>query len=179
MKEPRLISIHNFFESQMWYISPSGTFGDPAKRQNEMPIRSSNPGQIRYKGANFADPSPVRFQDELHLFMSKDLHIFHAKGDPLEPVQVHPKVNDIFYQASVPYAFTTSVDDSKELWLVAQSNIRGKRVPVLAKTTDGLYWTKWQPIGDIPKSIKNCTSPVMGPDPKSGWIMFCIEELLH
>ena len=65
-----------FFENQMWYISPSGTFGDPAKRETQMPVRSSNPGQIRYQGINFADPSPVRFKGELHLFMSKDLHIF-------------------------------------------------------------------------------------------------------
>ena len=168
-----------FFENQMWYISPSGTFGDPAKRETQMPVRSSNPGQVRYQGVNFADPSPVRFKGELHLFMSKDLHIFHAKGNPLEMVQVHPKVNDIFYKASVPYAFIVESEEEEEIWLTAQSNIQGKRVPVLAKSKDALFWSNWEPIGNIPKSMKNCTSPVMGPDPKGGWIMFCIEELLH
>ena len=163
------------FNGQMWYISPSGNSGDPAKRERVTPIRSSNPGQVRLEEKNLADPSPVWFNEELHLFASKDLHIYHAKGTPLKMVPVHPKMNDIYYKASVPFAL--NVDD--ELWLIAQSNVGGKRIPVLSKTKDALFWSPWKPIITLPKSMKNCTSPVLGPDPKGGWSLFCIEELLH
>jgi hypothetical protein len=163
------------FNGQIWYISPSGQSGDPAKKKSLIPIRSSNPGSVRFLGYGLSDPSPVFFQNELHLFATQDMHIIHAKGSPLRSVMTHPGMNDIFNHASVPFAFT--VDD--ELWLVAQGNINGRRIPVLAKTTDALHWSRWIPIGDIPKNIKNCTSPVLGADPKGGWILLCIEEKRH
>ena len=124
-----------------------------------MPIRSSNPGVERLTGYGLADPSPVFFQDELQLFATQDMHIIHAKGNPLRTIMTHPGKNDIFNHASVPYAFTVE----EELWLVAQGNINGRRIPVLAKTTDALHWT----------------SPVLGPDPKGGWLLLCIEEKRH
>ena len=163
------------FNGQIWYISPSGQSGDPAQKKSLMPIRSSNPGTERYLGYGLADPSPVIFQNQLHLFATQDMHIIHAKGNPLRGVMTHPGKNDIFNHASVPFAMTVG----EELWLVAQGNINGRRIPVLAKTQDALHWTRWIPIGDIPKSIKNCTSPVLGPDPKGGWLLLCIEEKRH
>ena len=163
------------FNGQIWYISPSGQSGDPAKKKSLIPIRSSNPGLERYLGYGLADPSPVYFQNELHLFATQDMHIVHAKGHPLRGVMTHPGKNDIFNHASVPFALT--VDD--ELWLVAQGNIQGRRIPVLAKSSDALHWTRWIPIGNIPKKMRNCTSPVLGPDPKGGWLLLCIEEKRH
>ncbi|MEC7986716.1 MAG: hypothetical protein VX278_16230 [Myxococcota bacterium] len=163
------------FDGQVWYISPTGTSGDPAKKKNLIPIRSSNPGKDRYLGYGLADPSPVYFNGELHLFATQDMHIVHAKGNPLRGVMTHPGKNDIFNFASVPFAL--SVGD--ELWLTAQANINGRRIPVLSKTKDALHWSRWKPIGNIPKAIRNCTSPVLGPHPKGGWLLLCIEEKRH
>ena len=162
------------FEGQMWYISPVG-IGDPAKQKKPTPIRSSNPGMERVSGYGLADPSPVRFKGELHLFATKDLHILHKSGPQLQTVTVHPGMNDIFFWASVPHASVVE----EEIWLVAQTNIGGRRIPVFSKTQDGYNWSKWDQFVEVPKGMKNCTSPVLGSHPKGGWILLCIEELLH
>ena len=87
---------------------------------------------------------------ENYICLSKDLHIFHAKGNPLEMVQVHPKVNDIFYKASVPYAFIVKSEEEEEIWLTAQSNIQGKRVPVLAKAKMHYFGPTGSPLEIFP-----------------------------
>ena len=135
------------FEGKLWYITPQHSTGDPAEQQALTPIRSSHPGTERFVGYQLADPSPVRFKGELHLFATQGMHILHAKGDPMTKVMVHPRKNDLFYKANVPFATVMG----EEIWLIAQTMVNGRRLPVISKSTDAETWTNWQPIGQIPE----------------------------
>ena len=156
------------FEGKLWYVSPQGTSGDPALMERDNPIRSSHPGTTQIIGENIADPAPIRFGGQLHLFATSNAHIFHATGEPLQRVAEHNTLN----QAAVPHAVI--IDDA--LWLVAQKNMGGKRVPVRAISQDAQIWSQWKPLVTLPEGQRNCTSPVLGADPAGGWILFCIEE---
>jgi hypothetical protein len=159
------------FEEQMWYISPSGYTGDPAKAP-ATPIRSSEPGIERYKAPKIADPSPVRFNKELHVFATQNGSIVHLIDKPLRPIALSPETNSHFNGSTVPFA--TFYGES--LMLVAQRHINGRRIPVYSLSSDGNNWGNWVPLANIPQNIPACSSPVVGENPKGGWIMLCIEE---
>ena len=155
----------------MWYISPTGYLGDPAKAP-ATPVRSSNPGTTRYEGPRIADPSPVRFNGELYVFLTQNGAIIQLQGEPLKPVPRTRHTNKHFNGVTVPFATIYK----EQLMLVVQKNIGGRRVPAYSLSTDGKNWSNWQPIAEIPKQIQACSSPVVGPNPAGGWVMMCIEE---
>ena len=163
------------FEGKMWYITPKSSVGDPAQQRTKIEVRSSNPGIVHLSGQRLADPSPARFNNEFHLFLTENMRIKHLKGTPLQAVQPPIGTQNILNFATVPFAITIA----DELWLLGQQNVQGRRLPVITKSKDGSTWAKWEPIGDIPRTLKNCTSPVLGPHPKGGWLLLCIEELLR
>ena len=135
-------------------------------------IDASNPGRERYKSPRLADPSPVRFNQELHVFATQNASIIHLIDEPLRPIALSPETNSHFNGSTVPFA--TKFND--KLMLVAQRHINGRRIPVYSLSNDGRNWGKWIPLAEIPPNISACSSPVVGKNPKGGWVMFCIEE---
>ena len=161
------------FEGHMWYISPTGYTGDPAKAP-KTPIRTESPGRSVYSDARIADPSPVRFNEALHVFASKNGAIIHLveEGDALREIHHTPESNRHFNGVTVPFA--TVINGT--LWLLAQRQINNRRLPVYSTSEDGIRWSKWQQLANIPLHIQACSSPVLGANPMGGWAMFCIEE---
>jgi len=159
------------FEGDMWYISPSGFTGDPAKAP-ATPIRSSNPGITRFSAPRIADPSPVRFQGNLHVFATQNASVVHLIDDPLRVIALSPETNKHFNGSTVPYATTYN----EQLMLVTQRHINGRRIPTYSLSADAYNWSEWKPLADIPPQIHACSSPVVGPNPAGGWVMMCIEE---
>ena len=160
-----------YFEGKMWYISPTGYTGDPALAPN-IPIRSESPGLERYSASRLADPSPLRFQDELYVFASHNAGIIQLEGNPLQPAHSTPERNQHFNGVTVPFA----TEIAGEVWLLAQKQFDNRRLPVYSRSPDLKRWTHWKQLAPIPLHIEACSSPVMGENPKGGWVMFCIEE---
>lgn len=148
---------------ELWYVAFKGR-GDPVGAGNQTRIRSSPPPTTRAQGEGYSDPSPVRFQDKLYLFVTAwPQRVSQLAGEPLTEIQRWAGL-------SVPYATVIN----GELWLLAQKNLNGKRQPVVARSKDGRSFT--QPRQMIPwRSVEHCTSPVMGPTP-TGWVLLCVEE---
>jgi hypothetical protein len=92
--------------------------------------------------------------------------------EPFRRVPLSPETNSHFNGTTVPFA--TIYND--QLMLVAQKHINGRRVPTYSLSKDARNWSKWKVLADIPMHIQACSSPVVGPNPKGGWIMMCIEE---
>ncbi len=157
-----------WYDGEMWYISPSGYTGDPANAPNT-PIRSE--GQTRYAAPRISDPSPIYFEGETHVFATQNGSLVHLKGTPLHPT-LDPDEVKHFNGTTVPFAFL----HRKQLYLVAQRQFNGRRVPMMSRYTAAKRWTGWQPLGDIPPNIQACTSPIVGENPAGGWVMMCIEE---
>ena len=160
------------FEKSVWYISPSG-LQDPARVTTPTPVRRS-PEQITelaYPG--ITDPSPVRYKGRRLLFATHQMHIVQFEGDraPMKEAHLTTETTQHFAQATVAYA--TVID--KYLVLVAQVIDNGRKIPALSYSTDALSWSRWERI-DMPRTLNSCTSPVLGPHPNGGWILFCIEE---
>jgi hypothetical protein len=159
-----------YFEEQMWYIAPEGSSGDPVQRAKPISIRSSNPGTERFSEKNLADPSPIRVDGQLHVFATYRGNIAHLTGDPL---QHHINING----ATVPFP----VEIDGEVMLLAQKLINGRRQPVISRDilsplrpdehSRKPSWRALLPMDDM----KVCASPVLGPDPAGGWILFCVE----
>ena len=156
------------FEEVMWYISPTGYTGDPANAPNT-PIRAE--GTTLYSAPRLSDPSPVRFEDSIHLFATQSGSLLHLVGPPYHPV-IEPDENKHMNGSTVPYAFV----EKGTLHLVAQRQYDGRRVPMISMYTAAKKWTGWKPIAEIPPNIFACTSPIVAPNPTGGWVMLCIEE---
>ncbi|MDG1482907.1 MAG: hypothetical protein P8R54_25170 [Myxococcota bacterium] len=171
-KESRSYLDPQYFEEQMWYISPQGRSGDPAQHAQSIPIRSSDPGVERFSEQGLADPSPIRVNGKLHVFATYRGNIVHLTGEPL---QHHVTING----ATVPFP----VEIDGEVMLLGQKLLSGRRSPVisrdiLAPLEPGEHsrkpsWKALLPMDDL----RVCASPVLGPDPAGGWILFCVEEL--
>ena len=157
-----------WYDGEMWYISPSGYTGDPANAPNT-PIRSE--GQTRYSAPKISDPSPVYYNDQTHIFATKNGALVHLMGTPLQPI-LDPEEVKHFNGTTVPFAFV----DNQQLFLVAQRQFNGRRIPMISRYTNTKKWTGWKPIADIPPSIQACTSPIVERNPAGGWVMMCIEE---
>jgi len=140
---------------------------DPVLEKGPHRIRSSPPTRTRFEREGVSDPSPVWFQDELHLFVTqvgRGGGVHHLVGNDMEQRR-H------FTGVTVPFA--TVVEG--ELWLLAQQLLQGRFLPVLARSSDGLTWTDWQPILDVDrKHMSGCTSPVLGSISGDRWL-FCVE----
>ena len=161
-----------FYNGAYWYISPPKGIVDPARSDTPIPIRNSQTEAPLYEAPRLADPSPVLFNQERHVFATQNGSVLQLSGDPLRPVDKHPGQNSLFNGTTVPFA--TVIDDT--LLLLAQRNVNGRRLPVISSSADGKQWSQWKPIQPMPKELHACTSPVMGEDPAGGYILFCINE---
>ena len=157
------------YRGEMWYISPPGYTGDPAKAPST-PIRSSS-GQTHYEAPRISDPSPVEVGGTTHVFATQNGSLVHLTGEPLQPI-IDPDESRHFNGTTVPFAFVHNED----LYLVAQRQFDGRRIPMISKYTAAKRWNGWKPIAEIPPNIFACTSPIVAPNPKGGWVMMCIEE---
>lgn len=159
------------FEGEIWYAAPRGTVGDPAKRAEPNPIRSSPPPTTRFVAQHVVDPAPVRIGGELHLFLTQGADLLHLAGEPLTERHRLPGV-------TVPFALALD----GQVLLLAQAPLGGRRQPVMA-TLDadqlagppGDLVPTWQAVVDL-GPLRSCTSPVMGPSPAGGWLLLCVEE---
>ncbi len=160
----------NFIDPQwlgdeLWYVSRQGRDGDPAIDGATNRIRSSPPARDRFVRPHVTDPSPVIFQGALHVFLTAEgRQVEQWSGEPLVKVGQWPGV-------TVPFATVVG----EELWLLVQMTIQGKRHPAVAKSRDGRRYSSFAPMIP-PDSVDNCTSPVMGPHPKGGFVLLCTEE---
>ena len=154
-----------WFGDEVWYVMRPGKDGDPALDGANNRIRSAPPAQERLALATVTDPSPVEFQGQRSVFLTtRGNQVEQWAGEPLRQIARWPGV-------TVPFATVVG----EELWLLAQQNLRGKRQPVVARSRDGRTWSRFSPM--IPwDSVESCTSPVMGPNPKGGYVLLCAEE---
>ncbi len=151
-----------WLDDELWYIARAGTHGDPALDGGSNRVRSSPPPQDRLALAGATDPSPVRFAGQLHLFLTTGgRRVEHWAGEPLARVATWDEV-------TVPFA--TVIAD--ELWLVAQ-RATPPRTPVVSRSTDGRSWSPFVPVVETARA---CTSPVVGPHPRGGLVLLCVEE---
>ena len=157
------------YNGEMWYISPPGYIGDPAKAPST-PIRSSN-GVTHFEAPRISDPSPIYFEGQTHVFATQNGSLVHLIDNPLRPY-IDPDEAKHFGGTTVPFAFI----HKDELYLVAQRQYDGRRIPMISKYTAAKRWNGWKPITSIPPSIHACTSPIVAPNPIGGWVMMCIEE---
>ena len=159
-----------WFEGHMWYISPTGYTGDPAHAPST-PLRSSNPGIEHFAAPKISDPSIVRYQDEQWIFLTQNGSLLLLKGENPK-TYLDPEYTKHFNGSTVPFAF---VSDGI-LYLAAQRQFNGRRIPMISHLNQFNKWSGWKPITDMPMSIQACTSPIVQPNPKGGWVMMCIEE---
>ncbi len=156
-----------FFGEELWFASrTAGTSGDPADVDETVKLRVAPGGRAIYEARGLADPSPVEFQGQRHVFLTQlGQGVVHLVGDP--PVQTR---NWAGY--TVPFA--TVIDD--QIWLLAQILQNGRRYPVVNKSADGRTWTGWQPIVPLlPQGPNTCTSPVLGASADT-LILLCVDE---
>ena len=174
---------HQWFEGQLWLQSSPPLFRadqsqqwntvgrDPLLQDVEHQIRTQN--RIWLKGKGLGDPTPVRFQDQVHLFVTRAQIV---RNQVQVCVQHYVEQEDDvrllneFSGLSVPYA--TVIDD--QLWVLAQRRGRSGSIPVWSRTTDGSSWDDWKAI-PIKGYGNNCSSPVLGQLLEKWWI-FCSEE---
>jgi hypothetical protein len=161
-----------YFESEFWYISPPIGTIDPAISDSPIALRNTGKATVQYSAPRLADPSPVRFNSELYVFATQNGSIVQLTGSPLKAVEKNPIDNGLFNGTNVPFA--TVFDNN--LYLFAQRNVNGRHLPVYSVSTDAKSWTDWTYITPIPPELKSCTSPVVGPNPSGGYVLFCIDE---
>lgn len=154
---------------RLWYVAREGQGGDPAEA-GPVRIQSAPPVTTWLTAPGVTDPSPARFQGDLHLFVSVMgrgvVHYRQGADGALAEVQA-------WRQLQVPHA----VVRGDQLWLVAQQRIQAQRQPVLLRSVDGRTFSPPQPLLP-PGEINHCTSPVLGPDPSGGLVLLCVAETL-
>lgn len=155
------------FEGGFWYYAARGREGDPAKRDGAHEIRSSPPPLARIAAPGLADPMPVRFGGQLHLFATVWLGegqsaVAHYAGDPLV---------EIGRASGLSVPFAAVVEDG--LWLMSQAVVNGRRQPVWMRSVDGRIFHDPVPVDIGP--LSSCTSPVFG-RLVDGWLLLCVEE---
>jgi len=168
------------FEDSVWFLNRQVTewsnqpvFGeqhrsdDPVNHASEVHIESVllDGGEVvrHWSGMHVADPSPVRFKDQLHVFISGRGRVSHLTGSPLAEVKK-------FAGVTVPFAFVAS----ESLNLIVQGNINGSRQPMMATSSDGRQWSDFRPlIAEL--DVGTCTSPVIGPLGDQ-WLLMCAQE---
>lgn len=156
-----------WLDDTLWYVARDGHGGDPAEA-GPVRIESAPPQRTWLTAAGTTDPSAARFGDTLHLFVSQMgrgvVHFIAGPDGALAEVQAWGRLQ-------VPSAVV--VDG--ELWLVAQQNIQAQRQPVAARSRDGQRFSSFERLLP-PGEIAHCTSPVMGPHPRGGWVLLCVSE---
>ena len=156
-----------FFGEELWFASrPIATSGDPADVDETVKLRVAPGGRPVYEAHGLADPSPVEFRGQRHVFLTKlGQGVVHLTGDPL--VQTRS-------WAGLTVPFATIVDG--QLWLLAQVLQNGRRYPMVNKSADGMAWSGWKPILPLlPHGPNTCTSPVLGAT-QSELILLCVDE---
>jgi|GEM_PF-2619406 len=156
-----------WFGDELWFASrPTAVSGDPADVQDAVELRVAPGGSVLYKVRGLADPSPVTFRGQRHIFITQlGKGVVQLSGTPLQPQRTWGGV-------TVPYA--TVIDD--EIWLLAQVLQHGRRYPVLNRTSDGMAWTGWKPLVPMFDNGPNtCTSPVVG-RAADQLILLCVDE---
>jgi len=152
---------------ELWFASrPFVKPGDPADMAESTTLRVAPGGRTVYSARGLADPSPVEFNGQLHVFVTElGRGVVQLSGEPLQPSRT-------FSSVTVPFA--TVMDG--ELWLVAQTVVQGRRYPVLSRSRDGRQWTAWAPLLPIlPDGPQTCTSPVVGPQ-DGELVLLCVDE---
>ena len=163
---------------QLWFYAVEGQGGDPASRGGKHRICSTPPQRVRATMDGIADPSPVRFGGQLHLFVTQlPQRVIQLSGDPLREVRR-------FDGVEVPFAYV----HAGRLHLLAQRAGGGAREPLLASSADGRSWSAFAavlPPGEVgparppgqrgPRPLASCTSPVMG-RLNGAWLLLCVEE---
>lgn len=155
-----------WFGDELWYISrQDNSGGDPAEFGGATEMRSTPDNDVLYSAVGLADPMPVWFRGERHVFATQlRTGVVHLVGDPLR----HRRQ---FGGKTVPFA--TVIGDT--LWLLAQAAVDGRRYPVYTTTTDGETWSEWRAL--LPRSEPmTCTSPVLGPLGEDGLVLLCVDE---
>jgi len=152
---------------ELWFVSrPFIGPGDPADVNEITTLRVAPGGRSVYSALSLADPSPVTFKGELHVFVTElGRGVVHLAGEPLTPRRT-------FGRVTVPFATIMN----GELWLIAQTVVRGHRYPVVARSSDARQWTDFEPLLPLlPDGPQTCTSPVIGPQ-DGGLVLLCVDE---
>lgn len=153
--------------SSLWFASrPTAVSGDPADVDEEVELRVAPDGGVVYRARGLADPSPVDFGGERHVFVTQlGRGVVHLTGTPLVPRRT-------WGGFTVPYA--TVIDG--ELWVLSQMLQDGRRYPMLNRSTDGRSWSGWSPLLPmLPSGPATCTSPVVGPAGDE-LLLLCVDE---
>lgn len=156
-----------FFGDELWFISRStGSSGDPADINEPVKLRVAPGDRVVYEVQGLADPSPVWFRGEQHVFVTiLDQGVVQLVGDPLVQKRSWPG-------RTVPFA--TVVND--EIWLLGQIIQEERRYPMVATSANGIAWSGWAPLLPIlPDGPTTCTSPVLG-QTDTELIVLCVDE---
>ncbi|MFH1466225.1 MAG: hypothetical protein ABIO70_17705 [Pseudomonadota bacterium] len=155
--------------TEIWFARVPGT-GDPAQGARPTLLFTGRLAEGRFgavgpwaEGTDLLDPAPVRFRGRQRVFATRG----HR-----EVVEVFaedaPRV--ILPDATVPHALVVG----DELWLLAQQHREGRKVPILAKSSDGAHWSE-PAVLDPDPHLRTCASPVLEPWGE-GWVLLCVEE---
>lgn len=156
-----------WYGDELWFVSrPAAVSGDPADVDDEVTLRSAPGGVAHYRARGLADPSPVTFMGQRHVFATQlGRGVVHFTGDPLQVART-------WGGFTVPYA--TVLDG--ELWLLSQMLQNGRRYPMVNRSTDGRSWSGWKPLLPLlPQGPQTCTSPVLGQQDHELWVL-CVDE---
>jgi hypothetical protein len=155
--------------TEIWFARAPGT-GDPALGTKPTTFLNGHLVKGRFRavgpwveGSDLLDPAPVRFLGRLRCFATRGHH---------EVVEVFaedaPRV--LLPDATVPHALVVG----GELWLLAQQQRDGRKVPILTRTADGEHWSAPVALDPDPR-LSTCASPVLEPWGE-GWVLLCVEE---
>lgn len=153
---------------ELWFVSrpTAAVSGDPADVDEALELRVAPGGAVQYQVKGLADPSPVTFQGQRHVFITElGRGVVHLTGDALRPVRN-------WGGFTVPFATVIN----GEIWLLAQMLQNGRRYPMLNRSSDGNGWTGWVPfLPMLPQGPNTCTSPVIGELEQELWLL-CVDE---
>jgi hypothetical protein len=154
---------------ELWHLSRlEDGAGDPVLGGGDNAIRRYPQGDTLYQAPRLADPMPVTFRGERHVFATQlGRGVVHLRGEPLVEQQRWAGV-------TVPFAWVAAED---ELWLLGQAAIQGRRYPVRAISRDGSSFSAFAPLMTPPADgPRTCTSPVVGPLGDGRLVLLCVDE---
>jgi hypothetical protein len=155
--------------TELWFARVPGT-GDPAEGPRPATLLTGQLANGRFsavgpwaEGDGLLDPAPTRFRGRLRVF---------ATFGHREVVEVFAEAppRTLLADATVPHALTVG----DELWLLAQQQRGGRKLPILTRSADGEHWSEPAVLDPDPR-LGTCASPVLEPW-DGGWVMLCVEE---
>ena len=177
---------HQWFEGELWLqsspplfrggagaVAPDqlGAARDPLLLKVDHEIRT--PDRVWLSGVGLADPAPLRFKGDLHLFVTRaEIHNQELRLSVEHYVEQDGQLEkkSVFSGRSVPFA----LEVNGEMWLLAQQRTRSGAQLVSSRTADGVSWSSWAPLLSS-ELERSCSSPVMGRVGEKWWI-FCVEQ---